>query len=128
MFVTIVFFICLYIFTAILINSYKVAKLKELEIQFIVASIYFEQLRYQMKQILEIVYNEAGENDPSYKDDCDAIQAKLDEKFNQLGDVWIKNLEKTVGYKLKYDNWRDLIKKADLLIKDFKRYESRKRN
>lgn len=128
MFWTIIFFICLFLFSSFAINYYKLLKLKELEVQFIVSALYYEQFRYQMHEILEVIYDKASETDPQFKQDFKAIKNKLDEKFNKVGDNWIQNLQKIVGYKLNYSSWRDLIKKADIIIRNYKNHESRKRD
>lgn len=124
----VVFFLFCYFITAAAVNYYKLKKLKELEVQFLIGSLYFQQLKYQMIEMLKIVYEKAGETDPKFIEDYKLINISLEAKFNDLGNWWISNLEKSLGYKLKYSSWQELIKRAEPILKEFNLNDSRKRN
>ena len=47
--------------------------LKDLEVRFLVTSAHFQQYRYQMLKILEIVYDKASEADEQFKKDYEKI-------------------------------------------------------
>lgn len=124
----VIFFLLCYAVFSLAIGHYTRKKLKQLELQFIVGALHFHQLKYQMHEMLQIVYDKAGESDPQFIQDYKTIKNTLDRKINEMGDAWIKNLEKTVGYKLNFNSWEELIKKAEPFLREFQKNEPRKRD
>jgi hypothetical protein len=99
------------------IEKEKIEKLKQIEIQFLIGSMYFIEYKFHVLQILEIVYDKASETDPKFKEDYKLIKQKIEEKFEQFGNEWISNLKKTLGYETKYENWADATKYIDGIVK-----------
>lgn len=128
MLLTVIFFILSYIVFYFIISFLKFKKLKELELQFIISSLYFYQFKYQIFQILELIYDKADEIDPEYKKDYEKIKISVENRLNAIGDSWILNLQKTLGYNLSYKSWNELIKKAEPLLKQINLDEYRKRD
>ncbi len=85
--------------------------------QFLLVSMHFIQYKFHALQILEIVHEKASETDPKFAEDYKVIKEKIEEKFNQFGDQWIKNLKITLGYETEYKNWNEATKYIDGLVK-----------
>lgn len=97
--------------------------LKDLEIKFLIGSANLVQFKDHALKILEIVYDKAGESDPQFIEDYKKIVAAVEEKYEEIGDNWIKELQKTLGYEIEYKNWKQATKYIDRLLKATK-YES----
>ena len=106
----------------------RLNNLKELEKKFLMGAANFEQFKYQMLEMLQIIYEKAGEVDRQYIEDYQKIIETTEKKFNQIGDEWVLNIQKTLGYETEYKNWQQATKYINSLISMNKKNEPRKRN
>lgn len=116
-----IFFLLFLTITLVVYNSLidrkKKEALQQLEMQFLVGSFYFLQYKSFVLKLLEIVHEKASETDPKFLEDYKKIRETVEIKFNSEGDVWIKNLQKTLGYKTSYDNWEEATRYIEEMIK-----------
>jgi hypothetical protein len=115
--VVLILVILTYAYNLYNIEKHKHNKLREIEIQFLLGSMHFLQYKYHVLQILEIVHEKAAESDPKFIEDYKIIKEKIEEKYNQFGDEWIKSLKDTLGYETEYKNWYEATKYIDGLVK-----------
>jgi len=99
------------------IKVYKKNKMAELEIAFIKAALHYHDLKFNMLQMLQIIYDKASETDPEYIKNFEKIKESLNKKFNNTCDEFIAELQKTLGYNTSYKNWEELITQATILVK-----------
>lgn len=111
-----IFFVLMYFLFAAGIKVYRKNKMEEIEIAFIKAALHYHDLKYQMLQMLEIIYEKASETDPEYLKDYERIKETLDKKFHQTCDEFIADLQKTLGYNTSYKNWDELITQATFIF------------
>jgi len=119
-----------FIFSYLFKHFFK-SSVKKIEISFLCAALEYHSLKFQMLQMLEIIYNKAAESDPQFLKDYEKIKYSLDKNFTNFCNEYIINLQKTLGNKITYNNWDELIKYAELLYSqssDKNNYGTRKRN
>lgn len=95
--------------------------LKNIEYDFLLGIASIEQYKYQALEILKIVYEKAAETDPQFIKDYEKIVKSVENRFEEFGDKWIKNLNNMLGYKTEYQNWREATRYIERLIADTKK-------
>jgi hypothetical protein len=110
------------------IEKERKSMLRQVEIQFLIGSIYFLKYKHQMNSLLEIIYQKSAENDPQFMEDFDKIKLKTDEKIKEFGDEWINNLKKTIGFETDYKNWEEATKYIDEFISRLQKSEPAQRD
>jgi hypothetical protein len=108
-------FLAVYSYLTTAATAYRNKKM--LEIQFILASVELLQLKYHTMQIAEIVYEKAIEQDETKRQEFELVCQKIEEKFDQRGNYYIKKLGKFLGEDFIHQGWKDAIKYAEELIK-----------
>lgn len=88
-----------------------------MELQFIIASVELLQLKYHTLQIAEIVYEKAIEQDESKREEFRLVKEKIEEKFDERGNYYIKSLSKVLGEGFVHQSWKQAIKYAEEGIK-----------
>lgn len=101
--------------------------LKELEKKFLWGTIWTWQYKFQMEQILKIVYEKAGETDEQFIKDYEKIIETMNKKFTLNADEWIKHLNETLGYKTEYQNWEEATRYIERMAKTQETHESERR-
>lgn len=101
--------------------------LKELEKKFLWGTIWTWQYKFQMEQILKIVYEKASETDEQFIKDYEKIVATMNKKFTSNADEWIKHLNETLGYKTEYQNWEEATRYIERMAKTQETHESERR-
>ena len=101
--------------------------LKELEKKFLWGTIWTWQYKFQMEQILKIVYEKAGETDEEFIKDYEKIVETMNKKFTSNADEWIKHLNETLGYKTGYQNWEEATRYIERMAKTQETHESERR-
>lgn len=109
-------------FVVFLIESAVLEKKKqkiltELEANFLMSTVHFEQYKYQMLQIMELVYEKAAETDPQFKKDYEKIKASICQKCDDAGDNWIKYIQSVLNKKTDYNNWIEATKYTEGILK-----------
>ena len=106
----------------LLIRYYKnyYLTLKRMEYQFLFISLSFLKYKYQMLELMKIVYDKASETDAKFSEDYEKINKKIEQLCEQYGDTWIKDLQNSLGYETKYKNWKEATKYIDSLIEQNK--------
>jgi len=89
---------------------------KRIELQFLLGSLYLLQYKYQVLQIINIVYDRASEDDPAYNEERRKVINSIEEKYNSFGNVWINQLKGLLPYDLKYKNWNEAIEYGNKLF------------
>jgi hypothetical protein len=112
-------------FVIFLIENHLMEKKKKhdldtLERQFLLGTICFEQYKYQMLQIMELVYEKAGESDPQFVKDFEKIKQSIIEKCDKNGDLWVNNLKNILGRKTEYSNWKEATKYSEGILNKIK--------
>ena len=102
--------------------------LKDLEMKFLIGAGNFQQFKYQMLHMLQIVYEKAAEVDRQYIEDYQKIVETTEKKFNQIGDEWVSSLQNTLGYEMEYKNWEEATRYINSVVSISKKNESRKRD
>jgi len=74
------------------------------------------QYKYQVLQIINIVYDRASEDDPAYNEERRKVINSIEEKYNSFGNVWINQLKGLLPYDLKYKNWNEAIEYGNKLF------------
>ena len=101
--------------------------LKDLEHKFLWGTIWTWQYKFQIEQILKIVYEKAGETDPQFVKDYEKIIETMNKKFTTNADEWIKHLNNTLGYKTNYQNWEEATRYIEKMAKMQEKHESKRR-
>lgn len=109
------FFVFMYFIFNIAIKIYVKYEMKQLELAFFKSALEYHSLKYQMLQMLEIIYEKAAENDPEFLKDYENIKKSINKNFEKTCNEFISNLQKTLGYNTPYNNWNELINHAALL-------------
>lgn len=89
---------------------------KRIELQFLLGSLYLLQYKYQVLQIINIVYDRASEDDPNYNEERKKVLNSIEEKYNSFGNVWINQLKSLLPYDLEYKNWNEAIEHGNKLF------------
>jgi len=118
-------FTTVFIVTAFIITVYAFyaneqahkKNLRELEIRFLLGSAHFISYKYQMLEMLKIIYEKAAETDEQYARDYEKIVETFNAKYSKICDDWIKELNKSLGYETEYKNWEEATKYIDTLMK-----------
>lgn len=105
----------------------KQDNLKDLEKRSLLVIISTWQYKFQMEQMLKIVYEKAAETDPQFIKDYEKILETLNQKFNTNADEWIKHLNETLGYKTEYQNWEQATRYMERMVKTQEPHESDRR-
>lgn len=103
-----------YITTAL--SAYRGRKIMEL--QFIIASVELLQLKFHSIQIVDLVYEKAKESDPKYDEEHKKTVEKIEQKFNEYGNYYIKRLTSIFGEDFTHKSWLEAIKYAEEKIKN----------
>ncbi len=111
-----------------LIEEKKKKTLNMLESNFLLGAVSFEQYKHQMLQIMEIVYEKAGESDPQFIKDFEKIKESINKKCDETGNLWVKNVKNSLQRETKYSNWEEAIQFAELVLKKMKNDNSRESN
>ena len=128
LFITAGFFI---IYNIISTEREKKKNLKELEIKYLTSSVYLLQFKFQMLEMLKIIYDKAAETDPQFINDYEKIVKSVDNKFEQYANEWIEHLRGTLQHETKYENWQEATRYIEKVLnnnKHKKEDESGKRN
>lgn len=96
--------------------------------KFLIGAGNFQQFKYQMLHMLQIVYEKAAEVDRQYIEDYQKIVETTEKKFNQIGDEWVSSLQNTLGYEMEYKNWEEATRYINSVVSISKKNESRKRD
>lgn len=118
----------IFYFESYLIEEKKKKNSNEIEKEFLLATISFEQYRHQMLEIMSMVYEKAGESDPQFTKDFEKIKESINKKCDERGDLWILNLKNSLGRETKYNNWKEATKYTEGIILKVKNADSRKDN
>lgn len=89
---------------------------RRIELQFLLGSLYLLQYKYQIVQIINIVYDRASEDDPKYNEERKKVLNSIEEKYNSFGNVWINQLKSLLPYELEYKNWNEALEYGNKLI------------
>lgn len=89
---------------------------KRIEMQFLLGSLYLLQYKYHILQIINIVYDRAAEEDPTYNEERKKVLNSIEEKYNSFGNVWINQLKGLLPYDLEYKNWNEAIEYGNKLL------------
>ncbi len=103
------FFILAYIFVGIITAARRLAS-KKLELQFLVMLASTIEYKHYLVSLIEIVYNEKYESDEEKQKELNTIKQKIEEKFDKNGNEMIITLNKTLDYKLEYEDWKGAVK------------------
>ena len=101
--------------------------LKDLEHKFLWGTIWTWKYKFQMEEMLKIIYEKAGETDPQYIKDYEKIVESLNKKFTSNADELIKHLNQTLGYKTEYQNWEEATRYIERMAKIQETHESERR-
>lgn len=101
--------------------------LKELEKKFLWGTIWTWQYKFQLEQILKIIYEKASETDEQFVKDYEKIIEAMNNKFISNADEWIKHLNETLGYKTEYQNWEEATRYIERMTKTQVTHESERR-
>jgi DNA phosphorothioation-dependent restriction protein DptG len=91
---------------------------KKLEAQFLVGSLYLLQYKYHMLQMLELIYEKAGETDPKFLEDYKKIIEKIEQKTDEFGQEWFSGLQNVLEHETKYKNWKEVTKYFNETLKN----------
>ena len=91
-------------------------KEKELENKFLLGMAWSESYKFQVLEILKIVYNKAAESDEQYAKDYEKIVEMTEKKFEEFGNEWIKNMNEVLGHKTEYKNWKEATKYINEIV------------
>lgn len=94
----------------------KQEALKELENKFLLGMAWSESYKFQVLEILKIVYNKAAESDEQYAKDYEKIVEMTEKKFEEFGNEWIKNMNEVLGHKTEYKNWKEATKYINEIV------------
>ena len=112
--------LCGFILFEILKNIVLLNAFQKLETQMLFIGMSLLQYKYHAIKIIEISYSA----EPDKKDECDKVIAKIHEKFDGFGDMWIQNLISHLPYKTQYTNWKTAIQYAEQLLNKGKQVDS----
>lgn len=101
--------------------------LKDLEHKFLWGTIWTWKYKFQMEEMLKIIYEKAGETDPQYIKDYEKIVESVNKKFTSNADELIKHLNETLGYKTEYQNWEEATRYIEKMAKTQETHESERR-
>ncbi len=113
------------VFVIFLLESHLIEKKKKhnldtIEKQFLLGTICYEQYRHQMLQVMELVYEKAGESDPQFVKDFEKIKESINKKSDEYGDMWVNNLKNILGRETEYSNWKEATKYSEGILKKIK--------
>jgi hypothetical protein len=83
-----------------------------MEVQLLMMSFTLIQYKYHAISIIKISYSE----EPEKKEECEAIVAKIHEKFDSYGESWIQELRSRLPYKTEYNDWKSALVYVEGLI------------
>jgi hypothetical protein len=107
--------LAVYSYVSTALSAYRNRKIMEL--QFIIASVELLQLKFHSIQIVDLIYEKAKESDPKYEEEHKKTVEKIDEKFNEYGNYYIKRLASVFGEEFTHKSWKDAIKYAEEKMK-----------
>jgi len=112
-------------FTIFLIESYLIEEKKrktldKVESGFLLSAVSFEQYKHQMLQIMELVYQKAGESDPQFTQDFEKIKQSIIKKCDESGDLLVRNIKNSIERETKYNTWKEAITFTEVMLKRIK--------
>jgi hypothetical protein len=99
----------------------KSESLREIEGMFLINMMLFQQKKFHALQVLEIIYDKAGELDPQFKKDYEKIKLTTENKFDEICNEMIASLQKSVGYQLEYSSIQEAMKFVDKNLRNHKK-------
>lgn len=116
---TVIFVFCfIWILYKIAQNEYKRLKnLKTLENSFLIGMIWTETYKFQMQEMLRIIYDKASETDPQFLKDYEKIVEVTNKKVSDFADEWIKHMNEVLEHKTEYQNWQEATKYIERILK-----------
>ncbi len=107
-------------FGFLIINFFKIVLITNAflnaERQLLFMAMNLIQFKYHAIGIIEIVYNRASEESPEYLKEKDEVIAKIHEKFNHFGNMWVESVKNNLPHQTKYNNWAQAIEYAEKLF------------
>jgi hypothetical protein len=92
-----------------MIGTY-VKYMQELEMRFLLLSSLFIQWRSQAIKILELSYEDAAYRDLKYQEEFKLVKIKIEQKYQELGEQYVKRITDMLPYKPAYKNWDEAVK------------------
>lgn len=89
---------------------------KKMEYSFLLAAINLLQYKFHAIELMKIVYDRAGEEDPKYLEEKKLVITKIEEKYEYFGNEWIIKMKSIFPYNLEYNNWKEAIEYANKLF------------
>lgn len=71
-----------------------------------------------MLQMLELIYEKAGETDPKFLEDYKKIIEKIEQKTDEFGQEWFSGLQNVLEHETKYKNWKEVTKYFNETLKN----------
>ena len=88
-----------------------------IELKFLLLSANFIKWKSHATTILDITYEKLSEDDPKLKEEQKITKNKIEEKFQETGEEYIKALKDILPYKPKYTNWNQAMKYLEERLK-----------
>ena len=113
------FITCLLLFSKsidlVITNTFKI-----MEKQILLSGFSLMQYKFHALKILEIAYDAAEEKYPSKAEEYKLVVEKVNQKFDDYGNDWIKLLISRLPYKTEYNDWKTALVYAERLLSNRK--------
>ncbi len=93
---------------------------EDLEKKFLLLSVNFIQWKAHALQILELSYEKASEEDPEQKESFKIFKNRVEEKYDETGEGFVRYMSNILPYKPKYKNWSEAIQYLETLRREGK--------
>lgn len=76
--------------------------------------------KYQIIEIIKIVYEKAAESDDDKNKELKEVINKIHEKYNLFSNMFIQEIISFLPYETEYNNWQQAMEYIERLIKEDK--------
>ena len=105
------------LFSHLFIAGAYLKYMQDLELKFILLSVNFIQWKAHALQILELTYEKVSEEDPEQKENFKIFKRKVEEKYEEAGEGFIRHMSNILPYTPKYKNWKQAVEYLERSVK-----------
>lgn len=96
-------------FTRLLMVGKYIEYMQDIEKKFLLLSVNFIEWKSHSIAIMDLAYEYRAEKEPDKYEEYKLIKNKMEEKYDKIGESYVKSLKQILPYKTDYKNFKDAI-------------------
>ena len=97
------------LFTRMIMLGKYIEYMQDLEKKFLLLTINFIEWKSHSLAIMDLAYEYRNEEEPEKIEEYKAIKNKMEEKYDRIGEQYVKGISEILPYRTKYKNFKDAI-------------------